>query len=213
MPHRSTLRPTGATILTVFCFLLTARTPLFGSSAEARTFGTRAANMWTTQEFSLTNRTWSGNPFDLVATVTFSHAQEVRTTEMFYVGNDMWKFRFTGTRGGIWHFSTSSSDTDLNGHAGSILVSSRTNANIKGFLTHVRNKFAIMEEDIDHLDGYVYQVFMNQQDFEQQHKHPTRILGRANRTILVDDYWNNTRDNGFNAYFLPFSTVGFGWGP
>jgi hypothetical protein len=190
------------TALVISYFVLVTLTPIFGAQAEARDFGNRVACVWKTQDFALTNSSWSGNPFDLVATVTFTHANEVRVTEMFYAGNDTWKFRFTGTRTGVWRFSTSSSDTDLDGHHGAITVSPRANADIKGFLTHLGNKYAVMEEDIDHLQGYVYQVFMNQQDYEQQYNHSSRILGNAARANLVDDYWNDTLDNGFNTYFF-----------
>jgi hypothetical protein len=59
-----------------------------------------------------------------------------------------------------------------------------------------------MEEDIDHLEAYVYQVFMNQQDYEQQYEHGSRILGHPSRAPLIADYWNNTQDNGFDIYFF-----------
>ncbi len=189
-------------VLVIYCFVLVTLAPIIGAQAKARDFGNRIACVWKTQDFALTNSTWSGNPFDLVATVTFTHAKEVRTTEMFYAGSDTWEFRFTGTRTGVWRFSTSSSDADLDGHLGSITVSPRANADTKGFLTHQGNKYAVMEQDIDHLQGYVYQVFMNQQDYEQQYNHSSRILGNAARANLVDDYWNDTLDNGFNTFFF-----------
>jgi len=197
------LRPyVGLTMRFAVYVVLAAAMAVSGKRAWAGDLGMRRANMWETEEYSLVNKTWSGNPFDLVATVSFTHALEKRTTQMFYAGSDTWKFRFTGTRTGLWRLATSSSDADLSGHTGSITVKPRANSNIKGFLTHVENKYAIMEEDIDHLRGYVYQVFMNQQDYEQQYKHSSRILGAADRVHLVDDYWNNTRDNGFNIYFF-----------
>ena len=123
--------------------------------------------MWKVDEYSLRNATWSGNPFDLVAKVTITHGDDVRTTEMFYAGDNTWKFRLTPTRTGEWQFSTSSDDAELNGHSGSITVQRRANENMKGFLTHVGNKYVIMERDADNVEGYVYQVFMNQQDYEQ----------------------------------------------
>ncbi len=170
-----------------------------GSDME---MGTRTACTWETIDYSLTNPTWSENPFDLKATVTFVHAQETRSTEMFYAGGSTWKFRFTGTRTGQWNFSTVSSDADLDGHAGSVTVTPRPHAGLKGFLTHVGNKYAIMEEDIEHLEGYVYQVFMNQQDHEQQHEHASRILGHAERKNQILDYWHDTVANGFDLYFF-----------
>jgi len=168
-----------------------------------RTLDPREASMWFPYiEWALENASWSGNPFDLKATVTFVHAQETRTTEMFYAGDNTWKFRFTGTRTGVWRFSTVSSDTDLHGVTGSVTVTPRASSSIKGFLTHVGNKYAIMEEDIEHLEGYVYQVFMNQQDYEQQYEHASRILGHAERKKLIPQYWNNTVENGFDVYFF-----------
>jgi len=202
MNRRFLCQHTVLTVRLVSYLVFLTSTVMFANRAGADDLGNRRARIWEYEEYSLTNTTWSGNPFDLVATVIFTHARETRTTEMFYAGNNTWKFRFTGTRTGLWRFSTSSSDADLDGHTGSVTVGPRANAVIKGFLTHVGNKYAIMDEDIDHLEGYVYQVYMNQQDFEQQHKHSTRILGHPGRVDLIDDYWRNTQDNGFNIYFF-----------
>ncbi|UCF14838.1 MAG: DUF5060 domain-containing protein, partial [Phycisphaerales bacterium] len=184
------------------CLLSVTVVTMFSNKAIANDLGSRSAHMWEYEEYSLTNTTWSGNPFDLVATATFTHDKETRTTEMFYVGSDTWKFRFTGTRTGTWSISTSSGDSDLDGHTGSVTVSPRINTGMKGFLTHVGNKYAIMVEDVDHLEGYVYHVYMNQQDYEQQHEHSSRILGHPSRSDLIADYWNNTRENGFGIYFF-----------
>ena len=164
----------------------------------------RETLMWQCEEWALENASWSGNPFDVLATVNFVHPHTggQHTTQMFYVGNNQWKFRFTGTRTGTWDFSTSSQAPELDGHTGSLSVGPRANSNLKGFLTHVGNKYAIMESDIDHLSGYVYQVFMNQQDYEQQYKHTSRLLGHPSRVHLIPEYWKNTQENGFDIYFL-----------
>ena len=164
----------------------------------------RETLMWQCEEWTLKNASWSGNPFDVLATVNFvhSHTGGQHTTQMFYVGNNQWKFRFTGTRTGTWDFSTSSHAPELDGHTGSLNVEPRANSNLKGFLTHAGNKYAIMESDIDHLSGYVYQVFMNQQDYEQQYKHSSRLLGHPSRAHLIPEYWKNTQENGFDIYFL-----------
>lgn len=102
------------------CLLITTLIAISGTNVWAKDFSDRDARLWECEDYSLTNKTWRGNPFDLVATVTFTHPAEMRATEMFYAGGDIWKFRFTGTRTGIWKFSTSSSDPDLNGHKGSV---------------------------------------------------------------------------------------------
>jgi hypothetical protein len=183
-------------------FLVFLAVAMISSRAGAADLGDRTARMWEYQEYSLTNATWPGNPFDLVATVTFVHARGRRTTEMFYAGGSTWKFRFTGTRTGVWKFSTSSRDADLDGHTGTVTVKPRASSRVQGFLTHVGNKYAIMGDDADHREGYVYQVFMNQQDYEQQHEHPSRILGHPSRAGLIADYWRDTCDNGFSVYFF-----------
>ena len=79
---------------------------------------------WSPTEFTASNTTYSGNPYDLLASATFVHAAtgEHRTTEMFYAGGSTWKFRFTPTRSGQWTYATSSSDSDLNGLTGSVTV-------------------------------------------------------------------------------------------
>lgn len=188
-------------------YMILAIICLFATKSFGVNFNERETTMWVYEEWTLKNGSWTGNPFDVVAVVTFIHALtgERHSTEMFYAGENNWKFRFTGTRKGKWIFSTLSSDVNLNGHSGSVNVKPRTDSDIKGFLTSAGNKFAIMEEDIDHLSGYVYQVFMNQQDYEQQYDHHSRILSDPGRYNLIKDYWNNVWDNGFNIYFFsPF---------
>ncbi len=160
--------------------------------------------MWQCEEWSVENPSWTGNPFDVVAVAEFEHGPtgNLRKTELFYAGDNTWKFRFTGTRGGAWRFRTRSEDPELDGHAGQVLVGARASRDAKGFLTNVGNKYAIMVEDEDDLEGYVYQVYMNQQDFEQQYRHESRILGDPGRAGLIPEYWNDTRDNGFDIYFF-----------
>jgi len=134
--------------------------------------------------------------------VRFSHRESQRqiTTEIFYAGNDQWKFRFTGAAVGIWDFTTSSEDPNLNGYTGTVNVDRQTDPKIKGFLTHVGNQFAIMDQDDQNLRGYVYQVYMNQQDFAQQyHQDKPRPLDDTSR---VDDYWDDTQKAGFDIYFV-----------
>jgi hypothetical protein len=86
-------------------------------------------------EWSLHNPSYSGNPYDLVATVTFSHAASGsrHITGMFYDGDSTWKFRFSGTLPGQWTFTTHSEDPDLNGHSGTVNV--QPNPGEPGFVT------------------------------------------------------------------------------
>ncbi len=172
-------------------------------SSNSKTTQDRITSLWQVTEWTLENPTWSGNPYDLIARATFVHAPsgERRSTPMFYAGDQRWKFRFTGTQTGNWHFSTQSEDANLDGWSGVVTVGPRANPALKGFLTSVGNKYAIMDGNADDLEGYVYQVYMNQQDYSQQHEHHSRILGHPDRQHLIPDYWQNTQENGFNTYF------------
>ena len=123
-------------------------------------FGSRAGVMWDCTEWSVKNVSHSGDPFDVLATATFSHAAtgQKRTTEMFYDGDDTWRLRFTGTRGGKWTFKTSSNVPELDGHTGTVTVTANPNRNVKGFLTHVGNKYAIQVTDDTDLRGYLFDL-------------------------------------------------------
>lgn len=85
-------------------------------------------------QWTLSNPSFGGNPYDLQANATFVHSAsgEVRSTPMFFAGGNQWRFRFTATRLGTWTFSTVSNDADLNGFSGSVTVSG--NSPYKGFV-------------------------------------------------------------------------------
>jgi hypothetical protein len=132
----------------LFSFLFLAGTGIKLASANTQTESANSLNqtetLWAPYlEWSLNNPGWSGNPFDVIAIVTFVHGSgETRQTEMFYAGGTTWKFRFTGTQTGQWSFTTSSSASDLNGHSGNITINPNPNSDIKGFLINSGNKFA-----------------------------------------------------------------------
>lgn len=67
-------------IIAFHCFSI----PVFAAQNEIRQL-----SMWQTTEWSITNNSWSGNPFDLVAEVKFTNSEngKVRNTKMFYAGN------------------------------------------------------------------------------------------------------------------------------
>jgi len=108
-------------------------------------------------EWSLENPTYTGNPYDLIAKVTFIHEDsgETRVTEMFYDGGTIWKFRFTGTRVGVWTFTTSSSDVDLAEHNGKVTIRPNTNAKIKGFVVGSGARWGRMGSDEVFVPQYV----------------------------------------------------------
>lgn len=104
----------------------------------------RTGTLWSPHlEWQLMNPTFSGNPFDVIASATFLHASsgESITTGMFYAGNDTWRFRFTGTRTGVWNFTTTSEDADLDGHAGAVTIQPNPDPQAKGFMTAFGNRW------------------------------------------------------------------------
>lgn len=121
----------------------------------------RTAQQWTPTEFEVNNPTYSGNPFDLIASATFVHGQsaETRTTGMFYAGGTTWKFRFTGTRPGLWSFSTSSADSDLNGLQGTVMVEPAPSGK-RGFVSHVGNRWVRAKGPDGTAEAFVPQYVM-----------------------------------------------------
>ena len=130
---------------------------------KTKNLGSRDGLMWDCMEWSVKDVSHSGNPFDVSARAAFTHAGtgEKRVTEMFYDGDDAWRFRFTGTRTGKWTFETSSNIPGLNGHTGAVTVAENPGRNIKGFLTHVGNKYAIQVKDETDLRGYLFNAYMS----------------------------------------------------
>ncbi|MCP4455676.1 MAG: DUF5060 domain-containing protein, partial [Planctomycetes bacterium] len=114
--------------------------------SHIKTLGPREATMWSPYiEWTLENPSFNGNPFDVMAKVRFAHEPSgaAHTTEMFFTGEDTWRFRFTGDREGVWRFATSSTDPELDGYSGRVLVRANPNPDTTGFLTHVGNRFAL----------------------------------------------------------------------
>ncbi len=116
---------------------------LYCTVAWSIDFGQRVTNQWEYQEYSITYSGYSGNPFDVVAEITLNHnsGSESRITEMFYVGDDEWRFRLTPTQTGIYTFHTNSSIEALNGHYGEINVRVNANPNKRGFLSAINNRW------------------------------------------------------------------------
>ena len=149
-----------------FVFLIFLFFYLF-SSCFARDFGAANIRMWQTRQWEIKKESWTKNPFDIRAQVIFTHEsdRETRRTETFYDGKDSWKFRFTATRPGKWTFVTRSSDADLDGHTGTVMVEKTQAADSRGFLTHQGNRFALQAGDSSELVGYRFAVYMNGKKF------------------------------------------------
>lgn len=146
----------------------------------------REGKLWAPYlEWQLRNTSYSGNPYDLAASVTFTHTSsgERRTTGMFYIGDDTWAFRFTGTRPGEWRYTTSSGDDDLDGHSGRALIGWRDGLN--GFVETEGDKWVhgatgrafvpqfVMAPSIERIDDawidWAIQTFMIEHGFSGFH--------------------------------------------
>lgn len=168
---------------------------------HAADLGDATAHLWEYVEWSLSNASCAGNPFDLSAQVTFVHqdSNEVRSTAMFYDENNTWKFRFTGTRTGTWRFSTESSDPELDGHAGSIHIDSNPDPEIKGFITHVGNRFARMVGQGE-VEGFLPMTYMNYHGFSA---HDTPFFGLYG-AARMEDYMQEALDHGCSGIFSSY---------
>jgi hypothetical protein len=185
--------------LTFLCFLFGLLFLLFIASssqpvlAQESPLGDKTGVMWEYLEWSLTNSSWSGNPFDLVATVTFTHQDsgETRTTEMFYGGDNTWKFRFTGTRTGMWTFTTSSSDPELDGYSGTVTIDPNPNPNAHGFIKKFGDKWGWQGVD----KAFVPQIVMY--DYPSYyHNNPSKIDNDIQMFLGEHGF------NGFHAVIL-----------
>ncbi|MFK7891239.1 MAG: Ig-like domain-containing protein [Granulosicoccus sp.] len=80
--------------------------------------------MYSPLDITYDNPDWSGNPFDLLATATFTHTVSgaQRKAEFFFNGDRRWTVRFVADQTGIWRFTTASNDADLNNHSGTVAV-------------------------------------------------------------------------------------------
>ena len=111
---------------------------------SAADLGQTKGTQWTTcLKWSVTNPSWTGSAFDVVATVEFTHqpSGDTRTTEMYYDGAATWAFRFTGTKQGTWTFVSASQDPDLDGHTGKVVIEPNPDVDAHGFLKNFAGKW------------------------------------------------------------------------
>jgi len=180
-------------------------------------FGDNTTLLWSpTLEWTLKNPSHDGNPFDLIAKVTFTHkgGEEERVTEMFYAGEDAWKFRFTGTWVGEWTLTTqadgrngTTKDDDLHGREGTVIVKTNPSPNATGFLTNVGNKYAVQDGE-GKLRGVSHQVYQNGDGVEAIFNwKTTKKLSDATQRD-VDLYLDLAERAGFDSIF---DTVAHRW--
>jgi hypothetical protein len=82
------------------------------------------------------------NPFDVAASATFTRRGGGGTyrVPMFYTGDDVFAFRFTGPRTGVYDIVTQSTDSAaLDGRTGVATIAANPDPEAKGFMTTVAN--------------------------------------------------------------------------
>lgn len=163
-------------ILIIFLFILVS--PVLSQNANLDKTGT----LWSPYlEWSLPNATVSGNPYDLVATATFVHESSgaAHETEMFYAGDALWRFRFTGTRTGNWTVTTASDDPDLDGHTGTVTINPHPDPNTYGFVTQVSGsggtKWARFKGNERTREAFIPQFVMYERDPAVYRNNPAQI--------------------------------------
>lgn len=114
------------------------------SPAALATASTVTGTQWGPYlEWAVEHPAYTGNPFDIAATATFTHdaSGDTHMTGLFYAGGDFWKFRFTGTRTGLWTFTTNSADEALNGISGTVEIQPNPQPNLAGFVSNAGNRW------------------------------------------------------------------------
>jgi hypothetical protein len=188
----------------------------------------RKVTMWAPYlEWGVQNSSYSGNPFDTEAWVTFTHAETGQThrTQMFHDGDDTWKFRFTGTRPGWWTFYTESADADLDGRTGTVMVGPNPCSDHAGFLVAHGNRFAV-QTGPDELNAIPFHIYMNLIDFPVQPDRPQTDTSPSRTysspetsglSILADParlhaYLDDARYHGFDVIFVQLNNNVFRFG-
>lgn len=130
----------------------------------------KEAKLWEMISWDFPNATYEGNPFDLVARAIFTHTPSGRIieTELFYSGGDTWTMRFTGTLEGLWKYTTTSDDPELNGLTGQMRIG--PNPGVPGFITRYGSKWGRTGIDQAFVPQYVMYC-----DLPQFHQNPQRI--------------------------------------
>ncbi len=87
-----------------------------------QTYAMDTVGKWRRYVVTISNTSYSGNPFELEVDATFVHTQSGTSLTLpgYYAGNDKWKIAFMPTLVGQWTYQTSSSDSQLNGVSGSV---------------------------------------------------------------------------------------------
>lgn len=151
-------------------------------------------------EWEVDNPNYTDNPYDVIARVRFEHVTtgSVHTTEMFYDGQNTWKWRFTGTQTGRWTFTSRSSDADLNGLRGTVEVEPNPDPSAHGFVTNLGSTWARRVGNNRETVAFVPQLIMYRE---------ADALGPA--YVTEEDIHVFLNEHGFNGFHIP--SIGGRW--
>ena len=125
---------------TIFVLLICAWNSVYAESADAGDLDRTGQQYYPVLEWKIPNASYTNNPYDIIANVTFLHTSGSSVhTQMYYNENDEWAFRFSGPIPGVWTFTTSSLDSDLDGLTGTVTILPDPDG--QGYLGHLLDKW------------------------------------------------------------------------
>ncbi len=167
--------------------------------AQEKKFETKHGFQWNPFiEWSIKNPSSGINPFDVEATVTFTHSEkgESFTTSMFYDIEDTWKFRFTAKITGDWIFKTQSETAQLDGWTGKVVIKENPDENAHGFMKSFGNKWGWEGTE---------QAFVPQYVMGRELRSYLREDGSINLTLIEEDMEEFLKGHGFTGFHITAS--------
>ena len=167
--------------------------------------------MWETVHRDVSYSELTGNPFDLEATVTFTHSEsgESISTDLFYVGDNSWRFKFTGSRLGEWRYRTLSIVPAFDGLTGTYHVKPNPNPSKHGFLSHRGNHYVVQKGNSGESVAFRFAVYMNEKEFPSYdywspfpQDASKSLFFRFEDPTLIERYLDDAQRNGFDTVFL-----------
>ncbi len=178
MPLRTTIRR----ILPVLCLILCFGSGPMAASEVNFTQNTQTAKLYSTHEITLRGNELVDNPFNTLATITFtppSGDEQAKTVEMFYDGTSVWRGRAYVTETGEWTWRTASADDALlDGREGTFMVA---DSDLPGMLRkHPENPKHWATERGDwfiNLNDTAYKFFSVNEPLWQEYAHDLVTMG------------------------------------
>ena len=135
-----------------------------------------------------------GNPFDVIAKAEFTHASssEKKTSLMYYAGNNIWRFRFTGTKEGTWNVETTGPG-NLGGHKAAVNVKAAEKT-YNGFLDSEGTRWIWTGSGKEHLPQLVMRKRLH--DYWQD--------GKVDTSYIEDNIQEFIVETGFTGYHLQY---------